>query len=146
MNRSSHCSCATCAEAEINNLIISLPDVVFAPPAFTFDDMLKVAGEAWGQLGINTVRKWKVYNEQYFGGALRPIPLIITQTMPFGGRIGLCSHGTGSRSITINIPSEHNFLVGDNDTLLHEMVHQCLNERGENPKHARDAEPLQPLH
>jgi hypothetical protein len=112
--------------------------ISYTEATFTFDDMLKFAGEAWGQLGIGAVRKWAVYNEQYFGGVLRPIPLMITQTQPFGKRIGLCSHGGGSRSISINVPRDHNFLVGDNATLLHEMVHQCLNERGENAKHACD--------
>jgi hypothetical protein len=104
------------------------------PPGFTFDDMLNFAGEAWSGLGINAVRKWAVYNEQYFGGMLRPIPIVITNTLPFGRRLAFCSHGLG-RTITINVPREHNRLLGDNCSLLHEMIHQCLLERGEYASH-----------
>lgn len=101
---------------------------------FTFEDMLKFADEAWGQLGTNAVQKWALYNKRYFGGVLRPIPLVITHTQPFGRRLAFCSYGQ-SRTITINAPSQHHCLVGDNDTLLHEMVHQLLFERGEYPGH-----------
>jgi hypothetical protein len=106
--------------------------------AFTFDDMLKFAGEAWGQLGTDAVRKWAVYNDQYFGGVLHPIPLVITNAQPFGKRLAFCSHGHGSRTITINIPAKHDRLVGDNDTLLHEMNHQFLFERGEDASHSSE--------
>jgi hypothetical protein len=102
---------------------------------FTFDDMLNFAGEAWDELGISAVRKWAVFNEKYFGGALRPIPLVITNTLPYGKRIGFCSYGDYGRIIVINIPKDHDHLVGDNDTLLHEMVHQFLVEHHEDPAH-----------
>jgi hypothetical protein len=97
--------------------------------------MLKCAGEAWGEIGISAVRKWIAYNDLYFGGVLRPIPLIITQAQPFGRRLAFCSYGRSGRTITINLPHQHHFLVGDNGTLLHEMVHQFLFERGEYPSH-----------
>lgn len=105
--------------------------------AFTFDDMLKFADEAWGQTGTSAVRKWALYNKRYFGGVLRPIPLVITHAQPFGKRLAFCSygqHGQG-RAITVNVPSKHQRLLADNNTLLHEMVHQFLFERGEHPGH-----------
>lgn len=71
---------------------------------------------------------------------LRPIPLVISQTLPFGKRIGQCAHNTGhcrsGRAITLNLPDQGGHLIADNNTLLHEMLHQCLFERGENPAHA----------
>jgi len=104
---------------------------------FTFDDMLKFATEAWGPLGTRTVRMWAVYNERYFGGALKPVPLVITHTQPFGRLLAFCSYhpdGEG-RTITVNVPKDHNRLLADNGTLLHEMIHQYLFERGEHAGH-----------
>lgn len=100
---------------------------------FTLRDMERFAAEAWGPLGAAVVAKWAEFNRLYFGGKLRPIPLVLTQTQPFGKRVAFCSYSgpaAGGRTITLNVPKDHNHLLADNDTLLHEMVHQCLNERG----------------
>ena len=35
------------------------------------------------------------------------------------------------RAITLNVPTMFTDLIADSGTLLHEMVHQYLNERGE---------------
>src|SRR5262249_47468030 len=71
-------------------------------------------------------------------GALKPVPLVISNTLPFGRLIGRCSYDpdASGRTITLNVPAQHNVLVADNGTLLHEMLHQYLHERGENAKHA----------
>jgi hypothetical protein len=100
---------------------------------FTFDDMMKFATEAWGPLGTGTALMWATYNDRYFGGALNPIPLVITHTQPFGRSLAFCSYhpeGKG-RTITVNVPKNHKRLLADNGTLLHEMIHQYLFERGE---------------
>jgi hypothetical protein len=99
--------------------------------------MHRFAGEAWGPLGINVVERWCEFNVTYFGGALRPVPLVITNTLPFGSRIAFCSYNpnTTGRTITLNVPEQHKSLLADNNTLLHEMVHQFLFERGEDPAH-----------
>lgn len=105
---------------------------------FTVDDMRRFAGEAWGQLGVGIVDKWCEFNATYFDGALRPVPLVITHTLPFGKKIAFCSYVSETRSgrtITLNLPKDHNVLVADNNTLLHEMLHQFLFERGEDPAH-----------
>jgi hypothetical protein len=109
--------------------------------SFSYDDMAKFAAEAWGPLGAQTVKVWALYNERFFGGVLKPVPLVITNAQPFGGRLAFCSHNTagGGRTITVNVPSAHSQLLADNSTLLHEMIHQCLFERGENPKHSSEA-------
>jgi hypothetical protein len=110
--------------------------------AYTFEDMLHFASEAFGPLGIKTVRAWAALNARWFGGALRPVPLIITQAMPYGRRVAFCSYGgdkLGGRTITVNVPREGEELVADNGVLLHEMVHQYLFERGEDPAHASHA-------
>lgn len=102
---------------------------------FSLQDMLRFAGEAWGELGRNMVNKWAAFNEIYFGGNLRPIPLIITPTLPYGSRRADCNRSEGERLIRLNVPKDHNLLVADNDTLLHEMIHQYLFECGESPGH-----------
>ena len=98
---------------------------------FTLADMRRFAAEAWGELGVNTVKSWAYFNERYFGGVLRPIPIVITPTLPYGRRLADC----GGRLIRVNVPKDHNRLVADNNTLLHEMIHQYLGERGENTGH-----------
>jgi hypothetical protein len=105
--------------------------------SFTIDDMRRFAGEAWGELGTNVVEQWCRFNVAYFDNALKPVPLVITNTQPFGKRIGFCSYNPDSsgRTITLNVPFQFKHLVADNNTLLHEMVHQFLFERGENPAH-----------
>ena len=103
---------------------------------FTIDDMRAFATKAWGQLGSNIVDRWAEFNVVYFNGELRPIPVVVTTTLPFGKCIGLTHSGKNGRSISLNCPRCHDRLMADNDVLLHEMLHQYLNERGENAKHA----------
>ena len=90
---------------------------------------------AYGQLGVTIVDQWNVFNRVYYDGALRPIPIFITQSQP-GKRIAYCTGGNGPRHIALNIPNNHTKLVADNCTLLHEMLHQYLHERGECAKHS----------
>jgi hypothetical protein len=99
--------------------------------------MSRFAGEAWGQLGADIVCKWCEFNQTYFDNALRPVPLVITNTQPYGKRLAFCSYNpeaTG-RTITLNVPKHHHWLLADNNTLLHEMVHQFLFERSERAGH-----------
>jgi hypothetical protein len=105
--------------------------------AFTIADMHRFAGEAWGPLGAAIVEKWSEFNARYFDGALKPVPLVITNTLPFGKRVAFCSYAPreGGRTITLNVPKDHNILLADNNTLLHEMIHQSLFERGEYAGH-----------
>jgi hypothetical protein len=106
---------------------------------FTITDMRKFAVEAWGPFGGDVVERWTEFNAKYFDGKLKPIPLVITQTLPYGHLLAFCSYtgknGSPGRTITLNVPDQHDRLLADNDTLLHEMIHQCLFERGESAAH-----------
>jgi len=104
---------------------------------FSVEDMRRFAGEAWGQTGADIVDRWCEFNAKYFANALKPVPLVITNTQPFGKRLAFCSYNpdASGRTITLNVPSAHKKLLADNNTLLHEMVHQFLFERGENAAH-----------
>ena len=109
--------------------------------AFTFADMERFAFEAWGPFGRRIVHQWREFNRLYFGSALRPVPLVLSSTLPFGHLIAFCSYSGPNqpgRTITLNVPKDHKRLLADNDTLLHEMVHQYLNERGEDAAHKSD--------
>jgi hypothetical protein len=60
---------------------------------------------------------------------------------PFGKRLAFCSYaGTdrAGRTITLNVPKDHRHLRADNNSLLHEMIHQLLFERGEPAGHDSD--------
>jgi hypothetical protein len=105
---------------------------------FTLDDMRRFATEAWGPFGAAVVEQWSSFNARYFGGKLRPVPLVITNAQPFGRRLAFCSYGHvgyGGRTITLNVPARHDRLLADNSTLLHEMIHQALFEGGEAAGH-----------
>jgi hypothetical protein len=104
---------------------------------FSVEDMRRFAAEAWGSLGVSIVEQWCEFNAAYFDAALKPVPIVITHAQPFGRRLAFCSYniGAGGRTITLNIPGSHNVLVADSNTLIHEMVHQFLFERGEYPAH-----------
>src|SRR6516162_10038362 len=121
-------------------------NVLLGVTPFTVGDMRRFAGEAWGQLGIKVVERWCEYNAAYFDGVLRPVPLVITNTQPFGKRLAFCSYNPGAygRTITLNVPKfkhprRRYQLLADNNTLLHEMVHQFLFERSQDAGH--DGEP-----
>lgn len=105
---------------------------------FTLDDMARFATEAWGPFGGAVVEKWSEFNRRFFSGKLKPVPLVLTNTLPHGRLLAFCSysHAGHGRTITLNAPQFGRDLVADNNTLLHEMVHQHLFERGEDPKHA----------
>jgi len=109
-------------------------------PEFTIADMYRFATEAWGPLGTATVSKWREFNGRYFDGRLRPVPLVITNTQPFGRRSAFCSYDptASGRTITLNVPERHHSLVADNGVLLHEMIHQALFERGTDAAHASE--------
>jgi hypothetical protein len=104
---------------------------------FSVEDMRRFAAEAWGSLGVSIVEQWCEFNAAYFDAALKPVPIVITHAQPFGNRLAFCSYNidTGGRTITLNLPKSHNVLVADSHTLIHEMVHQFLFERGEYPAH-----------
>jgi hypothetical protein len=66
--------------------------------------------------------------------------VVITHAQPFGKRLAFCSYnpGTLGRTIALNVPKDHGSLLADNNTLLHEMVHQLLFERSEAAGHDTD--------
>jgi hypothetical protein len=102
--------------------------------------MREFAEEAWGPFGGKVVSKWVKFNKLYFGNKLEPVPVVITHTQPYGK---FCSYSPNAhgRTITVNVPKKPGYhgqfyaLLADNCTLLHEMVHQCLFERGEDASH-----------
>lgn len=105
---------------------------------FTLKDMERFATEAWGPLGTRVVAKWDEFNRLYFDGRLRPVPLVITNTQPFGKVLAFCSYspdGRHGRTITLNVPRKHSILLADNTSLLHEMIHQLLFESGDDARH-----------
>jgi hypothetical protein len=78
---------------------------------FTVEDMHRFAGEAWGQLGIEVVERWCRFNAAYFDNALRPVPLVITHTLPFGKRLAFCSYNPNTTGRTINAEAAQEVLA-----------------------------------
>jgi hypothetical protein len=98
-----------------------------------YEDMLLIADRCWGDLGTNTVRLWRQYNEEYFGSILMPTPVLYVPTTPYGGCVGLTCR---DRYIYLMPPNGSRSWAFTRGTLLHEMTHQYLQQVEKNPKHA----------
>jgi hypothetical protein len=89
----------------------------------------------WGALGGRVADCWADYNERYWGGRLRPLPMFLTQVSPYGHWVGLTCISPSVRSIALTCPASGQVLVADRGVLLHEMTHQHLWEQGLCGKH-----------
>lgn len=98
----------------------------------TLPEVMRFATAAYGEPGAHAVRLWDVFNRVFFAGVLRPIPIVFTATTPHGGRLASCC----ARRIELARPRAGKALVADAGVLLHEMMHQALHQRGEDPTHA----------
>ena len=88
----------------------------------------------YGNEGSELARLWCSFNDQLFEGRLSPVPIFQPTASPFGRWIGLYQGNDRNESLLIQLlrgeSREEKFAV-----LLHEMIHQCLHESGENPNH-----------
>lgn len=105
--------------------------------------MMLHASEAFGSLGTAVVETWRWINEIGFENRLRPIPIVLTPTLPFGGGYGEMSRFASAsedadgwkqgRSITLVVATKRR---AGNGHLLHSMVHQHIAEvLKEDPRH-----------
>jgi hypothetical protein len=109
------------------------------PREYTYEDMRRALVIGWGDKGQRTAEYWLEFNELYFGGQLQPLPIFFTPSTPYGKRLGWTCCQEEVTHIALAAPRLGKFLVADRSTLLHEMIHQALFERGVNPSH--DGEP-----
>ena len=81
---------------------------------------------------IRELSRWhKVYNEERFGGSLRPVPIRISRRMK--SRLGHYSPASDGREPEIVLSRRHIRRDGWEEalhTLLHEMVHEWQDEQG----------------
>jgi hypothetical protein len=103
---------------------------------FTFDEMRRCLVRGWGDLGGRTASCWMEFNRQFFDGRLNPLPMFFTPVGPYGGRIAWTCCAYPLTHIALCRPKSGNLKsTADRGVLLHEMIHQHLNERGDNPGH-----------
>jgi hypothetical protein len=103
---------------------------------YTFEEMRRALVVGWGEKGGRVADTWREYNARYFGNRLKPLPIFLTRSTPYGHMVGWTCCAQEVTHIALADPSKGEILVADCNTLLHEMVHQLLHERGENHKHA----------
>ena len=107
-------------------------------PAISFADMRAFLAIGWGGRGIAVADAWRALNKKHFRNKLEPLPIILVNTSPFGRWLGCTycnTHARRAHLIQLTVPSQHDTLVADRGTLLHEMIHQSLTETGRSPKH-----------
>jgi predicted SprT family Zn-dependent metalloprotease len=103
--------------------------------AITLRQALITAEHAFGATGRRTVELWQQYNQAYFDGKLRPTPIIYVPTSTYGHWVG-CTHYRHDQeraSLIYLMRKDWQMVRG---ILLHEMVHQCLVEAGQDASHA----------
>jgi len=113
---------------------MSYSQVDYERPPITLKQARQIASCAFGQKGEAIVSLWSAYNKEYFRGKLKPVPIIFVPTSPYGHWIGLSVGTKSQKSALIYLKSGETW-ADTRSVLLHEMIHQCLVERGANPKH-----------
>jgi hypothetical protein len=103
---------------------------------YTFADMRRSLVKGWGEIGERIAHTWEAFNVAYFADELRPIPIFLVPCTPFGHMVGWTCCQSEITHIALCKPREGTTLVADCGTLLHEMIHQFLHQRGACPKHA----------
>jgi hypothetical protein len=103
---------------------------------YTVKAMREALVVGWGSLGGCVADTWVEFNQVYFGGRLKPLPVFLTPATPYGRLVGWTCCQDAVTHIALARPRQGDILVADKSTLLHEMVHQSLHESGENICHA----------
>jgi hypothetical protein len=106
---------------------------------YTFNAMRRALVVGWGKKGAAVADAWRAFNALYFGNRLKPLPIFLTPATPYGKRLGWTCCAREVTHIALAAPGKGRLLVADRNTLLHEMIHQFLHERGEDTGH--DGEP-----
>jgi hypothetical protein len=111
---------------------------VAARGALSVGTIREVAESAFGLPGGHLVDLWEQYNRLFFGGELQPILITRSRVFAWGRCIGWTRVKTCENDPyrQIQVKQFHYQVCPEQrEVLLHEMVHQCLFERGQNPKH-----------
>lgn len=108
------------------------------PPDLSFDDMKRFLRLGWGDPAGRIADTWLEFNSRFFGGVLKPVPIILVNTSPYGKRVGCCAYSAteSETRIELTFPSDGTVLQADRGVLLHEMLHQHLCMQGLKSKHA----------
>jgi hypothetical protein len=102
----------------------------------TFEDAELIADRAFGALGRQTIKLWQYYNLEYFNGVLEPTPVLYVPTSPWGAWVGCFIR---DRNVYLMYPGKKRSWGFVRGVLLHEMVHQFLEQSGKCTAH--DGEP-----
>ena len=101
----------------------------------SFDDAVLIADRCFPkqELGRRTIFLWREYNDLFFDGKLRVTPVLYVPTSPYGHWVG---QHRAQQNIYLMFPGENRSWPVVRGVLLHEMIHQALSQRGQNPAHA----------
>jgi hypothetical protein len=109
---------------------------------FDFEVMTKSLCVGWGELGERTANAWREFNDRYFNGCLRPLPIFFVPTTPYGKAIGWTCCQQAVTHIALAHPRNAR-LAANRCTLLHEMIHQWIHETGRH-RRSPNSHALQP--
>ena len=100
---------------------------VVASSQVTYEDAELIADRCFGALGQKTISLWRHYNRDYFDGSLEVTPVLYVPTSPYGHWVGCHIR---DRNIYLMYPGEKRSWGFVRGVLLHEMVHQFLEQSG----------------
>lgn len=100
----------------------------------TLDEFNKLMKWAYSDRGVVLSKAWVRINEEYFDGVLKPCPILLPSSPPYGHWIGLCSNNEFGETVHIQLKRDMT-LENHIDVLLHECLHSYLFARGLSAKH-----------
>jgi len=100
----------------------------------SFPELRKLMKWTYSDRGELLADAWDRLNQTCFRGVLKPVPILLPSSPPYGHWVGLCTGNLQGETIHIQLkrdmPMKEHY-----DVLLHECLHAYLRECGESTDH-----------
>jgi hypothetical protein len=100
----------------------------------TLDEFQKLMSWTYSEKGTALAKAWHWMNEGFFHGILKPCPILLPSSPPYGHWIGLCTGNPEGDTLHIQVKRDLE-LKQQFNVLLHECLHAYLRELKESTDH-----------
>lgn len=100
----------------------------------TIEEFRKLMEWTYSDRGVELSRAWEWMNDQCFYGMLRPCPILLPSSPPYGHWLGLCTGNFEGETVHIQLKRDLEQGVHFN-VLLHECLHAYLRETRQHIDH-----------